>query len=465
MHHVDPTTFVAGLVRHGGVRATLERFGDDLARGRAPWALRRALGRAIGDSSLELAFWIPHLERYVDSEGGPFELPSQGRQTVTVVEEGGVPVAAIVYEASLFVRDTELLNAVCAVAAPALERERGTYVARLRLLETQALVNAMPDLMLRISSDGTYLDFNGDLRLLAAPPETLIGSKVNAVAPGDVAERIMACVRRALASGILETTEYRLRTIDDVVRDFEARIVPSGADEVLAIVRDISERKQAERELGRLQDELRAMLEDLRVSRARIVEAGDTERRRLERNLHDGAQQRLIAVSQLLNLARRRLDTDAGEARDLLDGASTELAEAHEELRELARGIHPASLTMGGLRPALSVLAQRSTVPVEVAALPEDRLPETVEVAAYYVVSEALANAAKYARASSVTITVVRKDGRAIVEVADDGVGGVDLNAGSGLVGLSDRVEALSGRLEVESPPGAGTRVRAIIPT
>jgi signal transduction histidine kinase len=464
MKNVDPSAFVAALVRHGGVRASLERLSADLARARAAWALRKALGRALGDTSLELAFWIPHLDRYVDAEGRPLELPSQGGRTATVVEEGGVPVAALVYEASL-APDTELLNAVCAVAGPALERERGTYVARLRETETQALVDAMPDLMLRIRRDGTYLDFAGDLRLLAAPPETIVGTNVQGVAPTDVAERIMACLRRALDNGVLQTIEYRLRTLDDAVRDFEARIVPSGADEVLAIVRDISERKQSERELGRLQDELRASLEDLRESRARIVEAGDTERRRLERNLHDGAQQRLIAVSQLLNLARRRLDTDAAAARDLLEGASTELTEAHEELRELARGIHPASLTMGGLRPALSVLAQRSTVPVHVEAVPEERLPATVEVAAYYLVSEALTNVAKYAQASLVTITVVREDGRAIVEVADDGVGGVDLNAGSGLVGLSDRVEALSGRLEVESPPGMGTRVRAIIPT
>jgi PAS domain S-box-containing protein len=464
MRHVDPSAFVAGLVRHGGVRAALERLSDDLAHDRAAWALRRALGRALGDGSLEVGFWIPHLDRYVDFDGRPFELPAEGRRTAAVIEEAGMPVAALVYEAALS-PDTELLNAVCAVAGPALERERGTKVAQLREIETQALVDAMPDLMLRIARDGTYVDFAGDVRLLAAPPQTLVGSNVSAVAPGEVAARIMSCVRRALENRVLQTIEYRLRTLDDVVRDFEARIVPSGADEVLAIVRDISERKEAERELGRLQDELRASLEDLRESRARIVEAGDTERRRLERNLHDGAQQRLIAVSQLLNLARRRIETDPGEARDLLEGASTELSEAHEELRELARGIHPASLTMGGLRPALSVLAQRSTVPVLVEAVPEERLPETVEVAAYYIVSEALTNAAKYARASSVTITVVREDGRAIVEVADDGIGGVDLSAGSGLLGLSDRVEALAGRLEVESPPGQGTRVRAIIPT
>jgi signal transduction histidine kinase len=229
-------------------------------------------------------------------------------------------------------------------------------------------------------------------------------------------------------------------------------------------VRDITERKQAELELTRLQDQLRARLEDLRESRARIVEAGDTERRRLERNLHDGAQQRLVAVSHFLQLARRRIDGDAAAARTLLEGASTELAEAHEELRELARGIHPASLTVGGLGSALKGLAQRATVPVIVKALPDERFPETVEVAAYYVVSEAVTNAAKYAQASAVTISVRREDGSAVVEVADDGVGGADTTGGTGLLGLSDRVEALSGRLEVDSPRGVGTRVRAVFP-
>jgi PAS domain S-box-containing protein len=463
MRHVDPSDFVAGLVRHGGVRAALERLAVDLTRARAPWALRKALGRALGDTSLELAFWVPHLDRYVDADGRPVELPSEGRREATVVEEAGVPVAALVYEASRAL-DTELLTAVCAVAGPALERERGTYVARLRETETQALLSAMPDLMFRIGRDGTYLDFAGDVRLLAAPPETIVGDSVHRVVPPEVAERMMAAARRALDTGALQTTEYRLRTLDDVVRDFEARVVPSGADEVLAVIRDITERKQADRELARLQDELRASLERLRESRARIVEAGDTERRRLERNLHDGAQQRLVAVSHFLQLARRRLDSDVGSARDLLASACDELAEAHAELRELAQGIHPAALTVGGLGTALQGLARRSTLPVKIGSLPDARLPETIEVAAYYVVSEALTNAAKHAQASSVTIDVVREDGAAIVEVADDGVGGVDPGTGSGLLGLSDRVEALSGRLEVESPPGAGTRVRAIIP-
>jgi PAS domain S-box-containing protein len=382
-------------------------------------------------------------------------------QTTTVVEHAGGPVAALVHEP---VGDAELLQAVCAVAAPALERERGEHVARLRTSETEALVNALPDLMLRIRRDGTYLDFAGDLQLLAVPPESLIGSKMQNAIPPAVAEPILARIRHALDTGGVETIEYRLRTLDEVLRDFEARVVQSGPDEVLLVVRDITERKQAELELTRLQDELRASLEDLRVSRARIVEAGDTERRRLERNLHDGAQQRLVAVSQLLQLARRRVQSEPGAAAELLSDATDELSEAHEELRELARGIHPASLTVGGLGAALKGLASRSTVPVIVRAVPEERLPESVEVAAYYVVAEAVTNAAKYAQASAVTISVRRENSAAVVEVVDDGVGGADTGAGSGLVGLADRVEALSGRLEVESPRGEGTRVRAFIP-
>jgi PAS domain S-box-containing protein len=460
MAHVDPSSFVAGLIRNGRVRATVERFADDLARAEGAWSLRRSLCRALGDNTLELSFWIPHLEAYVDSEGRTADVAPVGGQTQTIVQEGGEPVASLLHTPV----DAELLQAVCAVAAPARARERGEHVARLRGSETEALVNALPDLMLRIRRDGTYLDFAGDLQLLAVAPESLVGTKMQQAIPPNVAEAVLTRIRHALDGGGVETIEYALRTLDGALRDFEGRIVQSGPDEVLLVVRDITERKQAELELTRLQDELRARLEDLRESRARIVEAGDTERRRLERNLHDGAQQRLVAVSQLLQLARRRVGSDAGTAEELLGSATEELAEAHEELRELARGIHPASLTVGGLGSALSGLAGRSTVPVIVKAIPEDRLPESVEVAAYYVVSEAVTNAAKYAHASAVTISVRRENGAAVVEVVDDGVGGADTGSGSGLLGLSDRVEALSGRLEVESPPGAGTRVRAIIP-
>ncbi len=199
--------------------------------------------------------------------------------------------------------------------------------------------------------------------------------------------------------------------------------------------------------------------EDLAASRARIVQAGDDERRRLERNLHDGAQQRLVSLALMLRLAARR---HAGD-RDL-ERAGEELSHALEELRELARGIHPAVLTERGLEPAVQALAARAPLPVELDVALRDRLPGPVEAAAYYVVAEALTNVAKYAHASLVRVHVDRDDARAHVEVADDGVGGARPDAGSGLRGLADRVEALGGRLGLDSPAGAGTVLRAEIP-
>jgi signal transduction histidine kinase len=204
--------------------------------------------------------------------------------------------------------------------------------------------------------------------------------------------------------------------------------------------------------------------EELLASRARIVEAGDAERRRLERNLHDGAQQRLVSLSLSLRLAQAKLGSDPHAADEILSGASVELALALEELRELARGIHPAVLTDRGLGPALESLADRTPVPVNLEEVPDGRLPAPVEAAAFYVVSEALTNVTKYADASSVNVRIAQEDGYAIVEVADDGCGGADPKGGSGLRGLSDRVAALEGRLAIVSPPGAGTRIRAEIP-
>jgi PAS domain S-box-containing protein len=204
--------------------------------------------------------------------------------------------------------------------------------------------------------------------------------------------------------------------------------------------------------------------EQLAASRARLVSAGDEERRRLERNLHDGAQQRLVSVSLSLRLAQARVASDPDDAAALLGGANAELAVALEELRELARGIHPAVLTERGLGPALASLADRTPLPVEFEQLPDDRLPAQVEAAAYYVVSEALANIAKYAGASYVSVRVEQRDGRAVIEVVDDGVGGADPEHGSGLRGLADRVEALEGHLAVVSPAGEGTTIRAEIP-
>jgi signal transduction histidine kinase len=214
----------------------------------------------------------------------------------------------------------------------------------------------------------------------------------------------------------------------------------------------------------RLQAQLCARVEELHASRARLVEAGTAERRRLERNLHDGAQQRLVALSLTLRLAQGRLHKDTAATEQLLAAAQEELAHALEELRELARGIHPAVLSDRGLAAALEALAGRSPVPVQVTSLPPGRLPPPVEAAAYFVVAEALTNVAKYADASEARVQISRSNGHAVVEVADDGVGGADPGRGSGLRGLADRVSALDGRLAVESPPGAGTVLRAVIP-
>jgi PAS domain S-box-containing protein len=199
--------------------------------------------------------------------------------------------------------------------------------------------------------------------------------------------------------------------------------------------------------------------QELAASRARIVQAGDAERRRLERNLHDGAQQRLVSLALMLRLAARRHPGDQELAR-----MGDELGHALQELRELARGIHPAVLTERGLEPAVRALADRAPLPVELDVSIHERLPDPVEAAAYYVVAEALTNVAKYAHASGVTVGLGRANGHACIEVRDDGVGGAAADGGSGLRGLADRVEALGGRLMIESPAGAGTTLRAEIP-
>ena len=203
---------------------------------------------------------------------------------------------------------------------------------------------------------------------------------------------------------------------------------------------------------------------EVRASRARLVATADAERKKLERNLHDGAQQRLVSISISLRLAQAKLQSAPADAGALIGGAAEELALALDELRELARGIHPAVLTDRGLAPALGALADRAPLPVSIESDLDDRLPSVVEAAAYYVVAESLTNVAKYAGASSANVRIQRLNGNAVVEVRDDGVGGADPTLGSGLRGLADRVEALNGRLGVESEPGVGTRVWAEIP-
>jgi len=224
------------------------------------------------------------------------------------------------------------------------------------------------------------------------------------------------------------------------------RIDVPGAPTFTGYLRDITDRNRNEAEL--------------RASRARLVEVADAERRRIQRNLHDGAQQRLTAV--LLTIGRLRSSADTGRTA-LLDAAIEELAAGLDELRELASGLHPSVLSERGLAPAIEALALRAPVPVEIAALPGRRLPEPIEAAAYYVVAEALANVQKHAGAEQVVVKATSDAAELLVEVVDDGAGGADPE-GEGLRGLVDRVEALAGVLEVDSPTGHGTRVRATFP-
>jgi signal transduction histidine kinase len=216
-------------------------------------------------------------------------------------------------------------------------------------------------------------------------------------------------------------------------------------------------------ENGRLHAELRAGLEELKGSRGRVIEAGRKERQRLERNLHDGAQQRLIALSLDLRRLEERLHSNP-EAKAGLDRARREIALSLEELRGVARGIHPAVVTGHGLAVALESLAAHAAVPVRLTVEIGGRVHERIEVAAYYVVCESLANIGKHAGATSASVEVARKNGEIVVEVVDDGVGGADSERGTGLRGLADRVEALDGRLRVWTPRGGGTRVRAEMP-
>ena len=209
---------------------------------------------------------------------------------------------------------------------------------------------------------------------------------------------------------------------------------------------------------------LTAQVSDLRDARSRIIEAADAERRRIERDLHDGAQQRLVALALTLRMAEKRAEQGDPQAAELVRNAGDEAGLALKELRDLARGIHPAILTNRGLAAALDDLAGRAPVPVEVTAAPGERLPDQVEAAVYFVVSECLANVGKHAQAQRATVAVTVREGALEVVVGDDGVGGAELSAGSGFQGLQDRVGALEGTLEVDSPHGTGTRVRAMIP-
>lgn len=333
-----PIAFIGGLgrtrlLRGGAVARLVGQLGTPLR----PGDLRRTLVTALGDPSIEIAYWLPAAAGYVDEDGRPVEMTEPGaRRAASEVNLEGRRVAAILHDPSLL-EDRAMVDAVGAAAALALERER-------------------------------------------------------------------------------------------------------------------------------LDAELRAKVDELRESRSRVIGIGLAERRRLERDLHDGAQQRLVSLALDLRLAKDKLRDDPAEAEKLLDDASGELMAALTELRELARGIHPAVLSDRGLGPAIENLVGRVPIPVEVQAPNGERAPEQAELAAYYVVAEALTNVVKYSGATHASVSVEPLGGELRVEVADDGVGGADPSRGSGLDGLSERVGVLGGRLDIDSPPARGTRVRAVIP-
>jgi PAS domain S-box-containing protein len=413
----------------------------------SPGEVQEGLRAALRDPTAVVAYWYEEGGHYVDVDGNHIELPSDtARRVVTRLDYADSPVAAIVHDAALR-EEPELLETITSAARITLERDKLLVEVKARAERYRAVLQAMPDLMFRISRDGTYRSFN------APNPrdlfdEVVVGRKVQDRLPAELAERVLEAGHAAVDRGTPQMIEYEL-DFDGETRNYEARFAASGEDEFLMIVREITERKRQQVELE--------------ASRARIVAAGDEERRKLERNLHDGAQQRLVSLSLSLRLAQGRVNRDPSGAEELLEASREELAQALEELRELARGIHPAVLTDRGLEAALEALAARSPLPVEIRG-PSCELPAQVEAAAYYVVSEALANVTKYAQASAVEVTVERRNGAAVVEVSDDGIGGADPLRGSGLRGLADRVASLSGRLDVQSPPGSGTRIRAEIP-
>jgi PAS domain S-box-containing protein len=328
-----------------------------------------------------------------------------------------------------------------------LERER-------ELLN--AIANYAPSLLCIVDGEGRVRPAASnkafELALGYSPDETGGVLFWERYVPDEDAAAVREAVERVIATGYASSQDGRWVARDGRVIDVQWSCTPlpmiASGPLYLISASDITERKRHE--------------EEVRESRSRLVAAADEARRRLERNLHDGAQQRLIALLLALRVTQRRVKEDPTLAA-LVDGAIDELSGALQELRELARGIHPATLTEQGLAAAVRTLAERAPLPVEL-EVPDDRYPEAIEVAAYYIVSESLANMAKYAQASSAVVRTRVEGERLIVEVEDDGVGGARASRGTGLRGLADRVEALDGALAVVSPEGGGTRVRAVLP-
>jgi PAS domain S-box-containing protein len=346
------------------------------------------------------------------------------------------------------------MDALGSQVGQVVERRRAEQEVRASESRLRAMLESALDAVVTMDASGRVLGWNHaaeaifgydageatgrDMADLIVPP-SLRDAHRRGLARFRETERPVVLDRR------LELTGMRRDGTEFPVELTITRIGLPGAPTFTGYLRDTTERTRADQEL--------------RASRARLVEVADAERRRIQRNLHDGAQQRLTAV--LLNLGRLR--ASSGERDPRLDLAIDELAAGLQEIRELAGGLHPSLLSERGLVPALEALAMRSPIPVDLRLLPDRRLPPSIEVAAYYVVAEALANVHKHAGARRVIVRATADDRRVLVSVVDDGIGGAD-EEGSGLRGLADRVEALGGRLALDSPGGRGTRLRAEMP-
>jgi PAS domain S-box-containing protein len=358
--------------------------------------------------------------------------------------------------------DAELLATMAVLGDQiglAVERRRDGDALREKDARHIAMLAAALDCVVTMDQDGRVVDFNAAAERCFGYTEDEVRGREMAelIVPPELRERHRRGLARYLATGEpvvldrrIEITAMRADGSTFPVELTITRIDVPGPAAFAGYIRDITERKEADAEL--------------KASRARIVEAADAARRRIERDLHDGAQQRLVELALDLRLARSRLEEDPGEAGAMLDAALDDLKAATSELRELARGIHPAALSEGGLGPALEALAMRSSVPVRLVAVPNERFAPAVESTVYLSVSEALANAARYAEASVVEVEIERVGDRLRVEVRDDGRGGADARRGSGLRGLADRLAALHGEGELISPPGGGTTLRAELP-
>jgi PAS domain S-box-containing protein len=303
--------------------------------------------------------------------------------------------------------------------------------------------------------EGQIIEANDALlNMLGYNRDDLISGRLNwtELTPPDwraVTEQALAQIAAQGTCGVYEK-EYLRKDGSRVPVLIAAAAVEETAGEIVSFVLDLTERKRAEHELA--------------ASRRRIVAASDDARRRIERNLHDGTQQRLVSLGLAVRAAEANLAPERQDVKDQLSRVAIGLADAVEDLQEISRGIHPAILSRGGLGPALQTLAYRSAIPVDLQITMDARLEEPIEVAAYFVGSEALANAAKHSEASRIDVSLSERNGSLVLSVRDDGIGGADAARGSGIVGLNDRVEALGGSLQVDSRPGEGTQIVAQLP-